>query len=55
VDVARIRTATLTLRVEADGPEDSKNKAVEKARDTDFAGCGTDYDFAVNAIMEVPS
>jgi hypothetical protein len=44
----------LTIRVEADSPEDAKKKAVEKAHDTDFAGCVVDYDFEVNCIMEAP-
>ncbi len=52
VDVSRISTATLTIRVEADSPEDANEKAVEKAHDTDFGGCVVDYDFEVNGIME---
>ena len=54
VDVARISTATLTIRVEADSRKDAKEKAVAKAHDTDFAGCVVDYDFEVNGIMEAP-
>jgi len=53
VNVSRISTATLTLRVEASSKEEAEEKAIEQAHDTDFAGCVTDYDFESGGVLPV--
>lgn len=52
VNVSRISTATLTIRVEADSAEEAEEKAIEAAHDTDFTGCVVDYDFECNGATE---
>ncbi len=53
VNVSRISTATLTIRVEADTAEQAEEKAVEQAHDTDFTGCVVEYDFEGNGAVPV--
>lgn len=53
VNVSRISTATLTIRVEADSREAAEEKAVEQAHDEDFGGCCVDYDFECSGAVEV--
>ena len=53
VNVSRISTATMTLRVEADTKEEAEEKAVEQAHDTDFTGCTVEYDFESGTATEV--
>ena len=55
VNVSRISTATLTLRVEAGSKEEAEEKAVEQAHDADFMGCVTEYDFEVGGVQAVPT
>jgi hypothetical protein len=53
VNVSRISTATKTIRVEADSPEEAEEKAVEQAHDEDFTGCVVEYDFECSGAVEV--
>ena len=53
VNVSRLSTATMTIRVEAGSPEEAEEKAVEQAHDTDFGGCVVDYDFECNGAVPV--
>jgi hypothetical protein len=53
VNVSRISTATLPLRIEADSPEEAAAKACEMAGDVDFGGCVVDYDFEASGVTEV--
>jgi hypothetical protein len=53
VSVTRTSTATLTIRVVADDPENARGKALELAGDTDFMGCVVEYDFDANDAVEV--
>ena len=53
VNVTRISTATLTIRVEADSREEAEEKAVEQAHDEEFTNCIVEYDFEVAGIEEV--
>jgi hypothetical protein len=53
VDVSRTATATLTIRVEADGPNEAQDEAIVQARDEDFSGCCADYDFDVSSVVPV--
>jgi hypothetical protein len=52
VNVSRIATATLTIRVEAGSKDEAEEKALEEAHDTEFTGCVTDYDFEVGGATE---
>jgi len=52
VNVSRIATAALTIRVEANNKEEAEEKAMEEAHDTDFTGCVVDYDFEVGGATE---
>jgi hypothetical protein len=52
VNVSRISTATLPLRIEADSPEEAAAKACEMAGDVDFGGCVVDYDFEASGVTE---
>jgi hypothetical protein len=52
VNVSRIATATLTIRVEAASKDEAEGKALEEAHDTDFTGCVVDYDFGVGGATE---
>jgi hypothetical protein len=52
VNVSRISTATLTIRVEAGSKDEAEEKALEEAHDTDFTGCVVDYDFEVGGATE---
>ena len=45
VGVMRTITATRYIRVEANSQEEAENKAVELAKDEDWDGCVTQYDF----------
>ena len=53
VSVSRIGTATMTIRIEADSPEQAEEMAAEQAHDEDFTGCMTDYDFECNGAVPV--
>ena len=53
VSVSRIGTATMTIRIEADSPEQAEEMAAEQAHDEDFAGCCTEYDFECSGAVEV--
>ena len=53
VNVTRTSTATLTIRVEADGPDSARGAALELAGDQDFSGCVVEYDFDANEVTEV--
>jgi hypothetical protein len=53
VNVSRISTATMTIRVEADSREAAEEKAVEQAHDENFAGCVVEYDFESGGAVEV--
>ena len=52
VNVTRISTATLTIRVEADSREEAEERAVEQAHDEEFTNCVVEYDFEVAGIEE---
>ena len=53
VNVTRTSTATLTIRVVADGPDSARGMALELAPDQDFTGCVVEYGFDANDAVEV--
>jgi hypothetical protein len=54
VNVIRIGSAALTIRVEADTAVQAEEKAVEQAHDSDYSGCAVDYEFDAGEAAEVP-
>ena len=53
VNVSRISTATMTIRVEAESAEEAEEKAVEQAHDEDFTGCVVEYDCEAHGATPV--
>ena len=53
VSVTRTSIATLTIRVQADDPDNARGMALELAGNTDFTGCVVEYDFDADEVSEV--